>query len=288
MHRLAFFLLLATSPAQATADGPDCWRVRDVPSSDTLRLRAEPSAKAKEKARIPYDTRCLKATAEHRDAGVVTWRKVAFDGQVGWVAQRFLAEDSPTSSLERHPQEKDILAPFAKGRLNVFGGAIDAKAWCNEATLANPDTAEVYALGDAVILLCPGSVDGEVNIVTRFTKGAQPKTKRVSPRPSSHRITDEVLSQIAEQRSPSEGEQVKELCSELTAKIAAPGFKGAAPAAKQAAVAEASDKTLKSKALKLRVVAAGKKSPGAVKDELYAAVKGSWRCAAFEEVFPKF
>ncbi len=198
IHKMAFLLLLATSSALATADGPDCWRVRDVPSNDTLRLRAEPSAKATEMAKIPHDSRCLKSTAEHRDAkGVVTWRKINFEGQVGWVAQRYLSEDATPSALARHPNAKDILAGFAKGRLNVFDKKIDAKPWCNDDTIANPDMAEVYILGDAVILLCPGALDGEVNIVTKFAKGAQPKTKRVTPLPSSHRITDEALSRVA-------------------------------------------------------------------------------------------
>ena len=190
-------LVLASSPSLATADGPDCWRVTGVASHDTLRLRAKPSDKAKEITQIPPDARCLMSRAEHRDgSGKVTWRKVEFKKQVGWVSQKYLGEDTlPT--LVRHGDEKAILGPFAKGRLRVFGKDIEAKKWCNEATLSNPDQAEVYALDGAVVLLCTGTVDGEANVVTLFRKGREPSSKTVKPQVSSHRVTDEVLALIA-------------------------------------------------------------------------------------------
>lgn len=102
------------------------------------------------------------------------------------------------ATFARHPDEKAILAKFPKGTLTLFGADVDAKPWCNEETLDNPEMAEVWKSGDAAVLLCPGSLDGETNVVTLFRKGKPPKSKKVDPLKSSHRITDDVLRKAAE------------------------------------------------------------------------------------------
>ena len=50
---------LAGTPAGATADGPDHYRVRSVAPGGHLNLRAEPSTSAPVLARIPADATCL-------------------------------------------------------------------------------------------------------------------------------------------------------------------------------------------------------------------------------------
>ncbi|MCX6119945.1 MAG: hypothetical protein NT027_20610 [Proteobacteria bacterium] len=101
-------------------------------------------------------------------------------------------------------------------------------------------------------------------------------------------LTLHLLTSIAsaQEKSSAEANQVKAYCADLTAVIADPNFKAKPPAAKQTAIAQASDRTLKSKDLKKRIVTAGKQDPSAIKQALYAIVKDSWRCPAFDLVYP--
>jgi len=101
---------LLASTSFATADGPDCWRVRNVAKGDFLNLREKPSVRTAIIARIPRDARCLKSKGEIADAAgrivedsdeapfpknfSAHWRKIEFDGKIGWAAVRYLGEDS--------------------------------------------------------------------------------------------------------------------------------------------------------------------------------------------------
>jgi hypothetical protein len=97
--------------AQATADGPDHYRVRGVSPERHLMLRAEPSTASAPLARIPSDATCLRSFGcqggltfeefttlseedqRRRAAESPRWCKVDYRGAVGWVAGRYLAED---------------------------------------------------------------------------------------------------------------------------------------------------------------------------------------------------
>lgn len=103
-------LWLLSDHARATADGPDCWRVRNVAKGDFLNLREKPSVRTAILARIPPDARCLKSKGEIADASgrivedsedasfpknfYAHWRKLEFEGKIGWAAVRYLGEDS--------------------------------------------------------------------------------------------------------------------------------------------------------------------------------------------------
>lgn len=97
-------------PARATADGPDHYAVTGVAAGDVLNVRAEPSADSAKIGEIPADGRGLRnlgcrgvptfaeweamTPAERERAGKQRWCKVRYGAVEGWVAGRFLKEDS--------------------------------------------------------------------------------------------------------------------------------------------------------------------------------------------------
>jgi hypothetical protein len=108
---VASALMAASGVAQATADGPDHYRVRGVSPERHLILRAEPSTASAPRARIPSDATCLRSFGcqggltfeefttlseedqRRRAAENPRWCKVDYRGTVGWVAGAYLAED---------------------------------------------------------------------------------------------------------------------------------------------------------------------------------------------------
>lgn len=108
---LAFLSLLAlpVTPARADADGPDRFRVVVSPGS-ALNLRAGPSTADARIGRIPAAADGLvnlgcegglsfaewqKAGPEERAAAAKTrWCRIDYNGAIGWVAARYLAESS--------------------------------------------------------------------------------------------------------------------------------------------------------------------------------------------------
>ena len=97
-------MVVAGGVAQATADGPDHYRVRGVSPGHHLTLRAEPSTASAPLARIPSNATCLRSLGcqggltfeefttlsdeqkRRRAAENPRWCKVDFRGTVGWVA----------------------------------------------------------------------------------------------------------------------------------------------------------------------------------------------------------
>ncbi|MGI9405737.1 MAG: SH3 domain-containing protein, partial [Hyphomicrobiaceae bacterium] len=77
------------TPAAATADGPDYYRVVDVRGTDSLQIRARPSQHARSLGSIPFNARRIDHTGRYRRG----WVRVVYGGQRGWVKNRFLAED---------------------------------------------------------------------------------------------------------------------------------------------------------------------------------------------------
>ena len=105
---LAFF----TGQLLAEADGPDFYKVRDVSFNDTLAIRAEPHTDAARLGEIPPDGNCIRnlgcqggltllefttLTQEQQARRLLEnprWCRVKYRGITGWVAGRYLAEDS--------------------------------------------------------------------------------------------------------------------------------------------------------------------------------------------------
>ena len=102
-------LLCTASVAFGTAEGPDFFCVKDVAKNDTLNLRESPSASAAIVAKIPHDAcklenlvQCVgrkgetipESDAPPPDAPRPHWCKIQYKGKSGWVALRYLREDS--------------------------------------------------------------------------------------------------------------------------------------------------------------------------------------------------
>ncbi len=115
---VALGLALLGVCAGAKADGgPDYYAVTGVAADGVLNIRAEPSAGSRKIGEIPHDARGLRnlgctggpsfaewlrmSEAERKRAGRNRWCKVRYRGIVGWVAGRYLMEDSnPPSTPE--------------------------------------------------------------------------------------------------------------------------------------------------------------------------------------------
>jgi hypothetical protein len=106
--------------AVATADGgPDYYAVTGVAADGVLNIRAEPSAGSRKIGEIPHDARGLQnlgctggpsfaewlkmSEAERKRAGRDRWCRVRYQGIVGWVAGRYLMEDSNAPAVLEHP-----------------------------------------------------------------------------------------------------------------------------------------------------------------------------------------
>jgi uncharacterized protein YraI len=100
----------------AEADGPDFYAVTGVAADDVLNLRSGPSPDADKIGEIPHDGRGLQnlgcegaptfaewqaMTPEQRtESGKKRWCRVRFGDLEGWVAGRYLREDSEPSTPE--------------------------------------------------------------------------------------------------------------------------------------------------------------------------------------------
>lgn len=98
--------------------------------------------------------------------------------------------------IKKEYDTASIIAKMESNKIVVFGKEWNAITYCNEETVLNPDTLEAYSFrnnGYELALICPGSLDGEVNTVSVFSPRLPPQTKRVMPISSSNRIGDDVL-----------------------------------------------------------------------------------------------
>jgi Bacterial SH3 domain len=103
-----FLWICSSSPAFATADGPDHYRVAGV--GKHLNIRAEPDATSKRIGKIPANASCVRnlgcqgglsfeeftqlpeVDQKRRAEENPRWCKVEYQGMVGWVAGRYLTE----------------------------------------------------------------------------------------------------------------------------------------------------------------------------------------------------
>ncbi|EAR49724.1 hypothetical protein OG2516_15924 [Oceanicola granulosus HTCC2516] len=104
---IAATLALAPAATLAEADGPDAWRVVNVPANDTLNIRMGPGTgyavlgklapNARHLARgacVPFVPRDVRLDAADREALPPRWCFVdGGAGRQGWVSARYLGED---------------------------------------------------------------------------------------------------------------------------------------------------------------------------------------------------
>jgi hypothetical protein len=102
--------LIAASIVSAEADGPDHWQVTGVEKDDVLNIREEPDPHSRKVGEIPPDGTCIAnlgcvggltfeefTTLSEEEKKKIErerprWCKVDYEGMVGWVAGRYLAE----------------------------------------------------------------------------------------------------------------------------------------------------------------------------------------------------
>lgn len=108
---LIMALLTAIPPAHAMADGPDYYVVTGVEADDVLNMRSEDHFRSDKVGEIPHDATGLKnlgcntddismgvwldmSAEEREDLARKRWCKVEYNGMTGWVAGRYLKEDT--------------------------------------------------------------------------------------------------------------------------------------------------------------------------------------------------
>lgn len=120
LHIIALAQALITlSTAQAGADGPDHFAVTGVSQGDVLNMRAAPGARSAKVGVIPPNGACLRNLGcqeglslqdstslsseqrRQRMRDAPRWCRIEYSGQQGWVAGRYLREDSSGSCVGR-------------------------------------------------------------------------------------------------------------------------------------------------------------------------------------------
>jgi len=111
---VVIFVCMGAGPLHAEADGPDHFRVTGVASNDTLNIRASASGSSRKLGEIPPDANGIRnlgckgglsfaqwqsaSPAQRKAAQNSRWCRVSYKGVTGWVAARFLAEGTASSS----------------------------------------------------------------------------------------------------------------------------------------------------------------------------------------------
>ena len=92
----------ASAPAAGSA-GSLRFAVRGVDRSDVLNVRSEPGTNGQVVGQIPPDSRGVVGTGPRRRVGPGMWREVSYGGVRGWVNERFLIEERPSTQSARKP-----------------------------------------------------------------------------------------------------------------------------------------------------------------------------------------
>ena len=141
---VALLYALAAAPAGATADGPDFYRVADVPAGQELTIRAGPDEHAPALAGIPADAEgianfgCLggldlaawqaASEAERAAAAKTRWCRVGYDRTIGWAPGWQLAEGSDTGAFRGGARLRSL--DGSEWQLRDFAGEpAAAEAW---------------------------------------------------------------------------------------------------------------------------------------------------------------
>lgn len=105
------FVLLSSSIAFATADGPDYLDIRNIGADDQLTIHLKPAASSEVIREIPTNATCLKNLG--CKGGSNWWCKIVYQGTTGWINGRFLKEsiDCPSSFSTENPDKSRISSP---------------------------------------------------------------------------------------------------------------------------------------------------------------------------------
>ena len=121
---MAALLVLLPGTAVAEADGPDFYQVRDISSGETLGIHAEPDPDATRLGEIPPQGDCIrnlgcrggltfeefttlsKEQQARRLKDNPRWCRIEYQGIVGWVAGRYLAEGHCADAGARRPEQQ--------------------------------------------------------------------------------------------------------------------------------------------------------------------------------------
>lgn len=111
--------LLGVCAGAAADGGPDCYAVTGVAADSVLNIREEASAGSRKIGEIPHDARGLQnlgctgvpsfaewlkmSEAERKRAGRDRWCRVRYGNIAGWVAGRYLMEDSNPPAVGKYP-----------------------------------------------------------------------------------------------------------------------------------------------------------------------------------------
>ena len=94
----------------STADGPDYWEIRNIPSGDVLNIREKPDWKSQKIGEIPPGAMCIKnlgctggltmqefielseEAKEQMRKKRPRWCKIDYGGTIGWVSGKYLRE----------------------------------------------------------------------------------------------------------------------------------------------------------------------------------------------------
>jgi len=86
------FMMGLQPQVMAMADGPDCWKVIKVMSTDTLSVRSGPSLKYQKVAKLAHDADGIQVTGTAKQVGKSFWVPIMYDEIVGWVNRGHLGE----------------------------------------------------------------------------------------------------------------------------------------------------------------------------------------------------
>jgi heat shock protein HslJ len=183
---VVLLVFLVSSPANATADGPDHYQVVDVGVNNALNIRASPRTNGAVIGTIPYDadgivnfgciggltvTEYEAASATERAAARKTrWCRVGYDRTIGWVAGWFLAEGGSVDSFRGGPtlgglagtewQVRDFASKSTKVEVWIAfkaDGTVVGHGGCNQFNGSYIETARSLSISSfaATMMACP-------------------------------------------------------------------------------------------------------------------------------------
>ncbi len=171
-------MVFAPGSGHATASGPDFFAVTGVAADDVLNIRAEPRASSARIGEIPHDGRGVQnlgcqggptfaewqqmTPAERERAGRLRWCRIRYGGVEGWVAGRFLTEDSAPATPPPAAAADVPAAPEEGGpRLWEVAGVSTALHLREQPSLSAPTLAS-YAPGTLLTNLGCRRAEGRV------------------------------------------------------------------------------------------------------------------------------
>jgi hypothetical protein len=115
-----------------------------------------------------------------------------------------VTRDTPITLVERRTEPGDVVLSEDHTQieqLSAFGVRHPAERYCTEETRINPGDLFTYHIEGRpeLVFHCPGSLDGDMNVVTVFGPGEPPRSRSIRPEPTSHIIIRPVLQRTVKQ-----------------------------------------------------------------------------------------